>query len=164
MRTALRDNSLPTIVTAEVRDESKLYPDENFYHIGQLVNTTTMYESQQTMLKRQQDWKRCLDTIGLAANKGPIPPEQVICLETMVLEDNLYYPFIKNSDKTFEAFDLAFQGFMKFMQAHPSAKRGIFDRLQLFEVEVDLNTRRVVIDDPVLWLKHDVTFDEKCSG
>jgi hypothetical protein len=95
----------------------------------------------------------------MVANKGPIPPEQVVCLETMVLEDNLYYPFIKNSEKTFEAFDLAFQGFMKFVQVHPSARAGLFDRLELFEVEVYPNTRRVVIEDPVLWLKHDVTFN-----
>jgi hypothetical protein len=34
MRTALRDNSLPSIVTVELRDEANLYPDENFYHFG----------------------------------------------------------------------------------------------------------------------------------
>lgn len=111
IRTALihgeRDYAIAS-VDLDRLDEALMYPDENLFKREgtKLVTTEEMRRYQSTMLVSRSEWRRSLETIGMLAYRGVVPPDR-LNIETRSVADSPWR-FLADETWTVEEMNLKF--------------------------------------------------------
>jgi hypothetical protein len=116
MRAALIKNSDCSIISVDTPVDA-LYPDENYIAQtvlgrGVLLTTKDMTEAQLLMETYKNNWEESLKQKGLVCHKNSILPNNIVNIINYSIEENLYFCFVKNFEKTIEKFDEIFNHWM----------------------------------------------------
>lgn len=95
-------------VDLDCLDEALRYPDENLFKREgtKIVTTEEMRRYQSMMLANRSEWRRSLETIGMLAYHGVVPPDR-LSIETRSVADSPWR-FLADETWTIEEMNLKF--------------------------------------------------------
>jgi hypothetical protein len=93
LRTALRDKSDCCVLTVDVDDEDRFYPDENFFEDEPLKDwiKAELAQAQEQIEKNKDKWKECLENRGILGYKGVIDQSKIRMRKFPIQENPLYF-------------------------------------------------------------------------